>query len=252
MQIQFLLNVGNTHSELARYRRGAVEQRLHCPSDRLLGNATLVSELGKKEVTCLAACVRSDIRKMLQDRYEQTIRWLDATMSLGVDFSRVDTMGLGTDRVANAVAAVHELDLPVIILDCGTAITTEVIDGDKRFLGGAILPGRQLMRQALANGTTRLPLSSLSDGRIPSIGKNTHSAVAAGVDLGVLGAVDRLITQTRHSLAKKMDVRVVVIGGDRHYFFRQLLTDLNDMEEGPADFTLRGLAWCTKVLLEYE
>ena len=65
-----------------------------------------------------------------------------------LDFSSVDSSTLGADRVANAVAAL-DYGTPALVLDCGSAVTIELIDASRRFLGGAIAPGRKMLRQAL-------------------------------------------------------------------------------------------------------
>lgn len=48
---------------------------------------------------------------------------------------------LGSDRVADAVAAIHDYPCPLIIIDMGTATTISAVDRDRNFLGGMIIPG---------------------------------------------------------------------------------------------------------------
>ena len=66
--------------------------------------------------------------------------------------------------------------LPAVSIDFGTAITFEVLEEDGNFTGGAILPGRQLMRHALHDHTALLPLVPLTeslDALPQKAGKNT-------------------------------------------------------------------------------
>ena len=78
-----------------------------------------------------------------------------------LDFSSVDSTTIGADRVANAVAAL-DYGTPALILDCGSAVTIELVDKNLRFLGGAIAPGRKMLRQALHANTAQLPEIPLS------------------------------------------------------------------------------------------
>jgi pantothenate kinase type III len=111
-------------------------------------------------------------------------------------------------------------------------------------LGGFILAGRQLARQALSSGTGQLPDIGLTKTCPPPIGGDTERAMQAGIDVGLLGAVERLVRET---LARQSEpLSVVAVGGDRDYFCRHL-PDL--LIPGPDDFTLSGLAHVAKASL---
>ena len=64
---------------------------------------------------------------------------------------------VGIDRLAAAAAAslVKPAGRPAVVVDCGTAVTVDMLAADGRFLGGAILPGPSLMARALADGTSK-------------------------------------------------------------------------------------------------
>jgi type III pantothenate kinase len=66
---------------------------------------------------------------------------------------------LGPDRWAALIAAraLHPSG-PALVVNAGTATTVDMLSGDGRFLGGAILPGVELMRFVLHEHTGRLPL----------------------------------------------------------------------------------------------
>jgi type III pantothenate kinase len=125
---------------------------------------------------------------------------------------------------------------PILVLDCGTAITTEALAAGNIFRGGAILPGRRLLRQALHDHTAQLPLVPLGDAAPPALGRNTREAILAGTDAAVLGAVRHLILASRGELGAP-DCPVLAVGGDAAYFARHL----PEVQAGPGDFTLRGL-----------
>ncbi|MEM6782954.1 MAG: type III pantothenate kinase [Bacteroidota bacterium] len=124
----------------------------------------------------------------------------DGPLPIGMAYETPRT--LGADRVA-AAAAAHVLygrdavgaARPVIVIDAGTAVTLEVVDAGGTYLGGAILPGLRLQRSALARGTAQLP--AVPPVAPPSaIGTTTTTALQAGIVLGLIGALDGLLTRT--------------------------------------------------------
>lgn len=147
---------------------------------------------------------------------------------------------IGADRIANSVALISTGTVPAVCVDCGTAITFEYVDSGNRLRGGAILPGRQLLRNALHAYTAKLPLVPLTEVELPVPGKNTVEAIQIGTDTGAIGAVREILTQFRKL---EPGIRVVFCGGDAG-FFRAIFPEA---EFYGADFTLKGLAHAMQV-----
>ncbi|MBO4303860.1 MAG: type III pantothenate kinase [Lentisphaeria bacterium] len=154
---------------------------------------------------------------------------------------RVDMSTVGADRLANA-SFLCGGPLPAVSVDFGTAVTFEVVEEDRSFVGGAILPGRKLMRQALHDHTALLPLLPLTESlsQLPSgAGKNTKEAMLLGTDLACLGGVKEVLSGIRKDLERKYPgkpVRFCGCGGDRKFF----LEALPFLEEVPF-LTLQGI-----------
>ena len=98
---------------------------------------------------------------------------------------------IGTDLVANAIAAVEKYDKNCIIVDFGTALTFTTVR-NRHILGVSIAPGIKTAINALATGTAQLPEVPLE---IPksAIGKNTVHAIQAGILYGYTGMVKHLL-----------------------------------------------------------
>ena len=103
----------------------------------------------------------------------------------------VDEPGrVGLDRLLNAIAAgaVRDRDAEVIVVDCGTATTVDLVSAAGSFCGGAILPGFTLCARALNQYTEVLPLISMdelfdlpaSEDCHPALGSNTQAAIMSG------------------------------------------------------------------------
>ena len=223
-----LLNIGNTHVE-AGY-----------PGQDLLVFPTADFSLDKlpsrpADQPMAAACV---VPRFLPELREAGVFLVCAETARGtLDFSAVDSSTLGADRIANAAAlAMDEDRLPAVCLDAGTAVTLEIVDERKRFLGGAILPGRGLMRRSLHAGTGQLPEISLFS-RLPDFpATNTADSIRLGTDGLLLDGVRALLDQVRKLFPEK-HVRMAAAGGDRTFF----QSHLPELEETPPDFTMRGI-----------
>ena len=113
---------------------------------------------------------------------------------------------LGADRLAAAVAAWDGWggDRAVVALDAGTAVTLDVVvpHGPGRgpaYLGGAIAPGPDLLRRALARDTGQLPDVPWVTPPSP-IGASTTEALQAGL-MGLFAeGVAGLLRQTADAL----------------------------------------------------
>lgn len=99
---------------------------------------------------------------------------------------------LGSDRVADAVAAIHDYPTPLIIIDMGTATTISAIDRNKNFLGGMIIPGLRVSLDSLTSRTSQLPKISLDPPK-KVIGSNTVDCMRSGIIYSTAGSIDGVI-----------------------------------------------------------
>lgn len=116
-------------------------------------------------------------------------------LKTGLEIRTENPAQLGSDRVTDAVAAIHHYPCPLILIDMGTATTISVVDEKKQFLGGMIMPGLRISMEALAAKTSQLPQISLDPPK-QAIGRNTVDCMKSGVIFGcaatIDGAIDRI------------------------------------------------------------
>ncbi len=224
--MKYLLNIGNTHTTLAQY------DPVHGISLMQTFYTENFSENDLPAGEIAAISVVPGLRRELEKR---GIFFLDSFNSCGkVDFTRVDCSTLGADRVANAEALAAFYPLPGIVLDCGTAITMELVDEEFVFRGGAIAPGRSLMRRSLFSGTAQLPDIPLSRNVPADIGAGTRNTIAFGVDCGCIGMVREYIRIAR----EKHNVKSIILTGGDGKFFHPALPEAT---LAPLDFTYHGI-----------
>lgn len=152
------------------------------------------------------------IRKSNSDAIIELIGQRDIPMHANVDHPDK----LGIDRLLSAYAALNRFGPPVVVVDAGSAVTVDWVDGGGQFCGGAILPGLGLQSRSLQRETEALPqLQWEHDTEVRLPAKNTIDAIRNGILIGTSAAIDELIRRYRDTAGAKLsDVQVAVTGGD--------------------------------------
>jgi type III pantothenate kinase len=143
---------------------------------------------------------------------------------------------LGVDRWLSLIAARQHARQAQCIIDCGTAITVDIVTKTGQHQGGMILPGLGLMRTALAAGTDGLT-EDTDDQEFKTLATNTFSAIQAGTLYTVTATLERIINDLRQNF--KDEVRFIISGGDAEAILPLLPDDVNHY----PDIVLKGLAF---------
>ncbi len=109
---------------------------------------------------------------------------------------------VGSDLIVNAVACINEYKVPLIIIDMGTATTISVIDKNKNYIGGCIMPGVKISMNALSAMAAQLPYISLEDPK-KTFGKNTVDCMRSGIIFGNASMIDGMIERIEEDLGEK-------------------------------------------------
>ncbi len=127
-------------------------------------------------------------------RWRLPMLWLVAQERAGGVVNRYRPPAqLGADRWALLVAARRRVvasahaAAPCVAVNAGTVVTIDALDGDGVFQGGIVVPGPQLMLQALGE---RAPALKLAPGEYRTFPTNTHDALATGAIEAVCGAIE--------------------------------------------------------------
>jgi type III pantothenate kinase len=141
---------------------------------------------------------------------------------------------VGADRIVNAVAARERYGSPVIVVDFGTATTFDVVNAAGEYVGGIITPGIGISAEALFAHASRL---YRVDVRKPTelVGKNTASAMQAGIYYGYIGLVDGILERL---LSEISGVKGIVATGGQAPL---IASGSKYIREVDPDLTLTGL-----------
>ena len=231
MKPVLIVDIGNTNTRFGVYSDAGVENLTVLPTKTFSPES-----LPKLDIPVAIASVVPEKSAL----FEKTGAFFvtPEAASSEIDFSLIDVSTIGADRVANAAALAKYARLPAICVDCGTAITFELLDAKRVFRGGCIAPGRVLTRKSLQAGAARLPMVSTLDAkRPPALGVDTESAILAGCDIGAIGMVSEIVAALENEMGGQV-LQVVAIGGDADFFSSNILR----MGYGGPDFTLKGVA----------
>ena len=151
------------------------------------------------------------IEHMCKTYFSREPRFIGPGVKTGINIKYENPRELGSDRIANAVAAYELYGGPCITIDFGTATNFGVISAKGEFLGGAICPGLKLAAEALTERTAKLPRFELTKPECV-IGRNTVTNMQAGIVYGYIGQINYLVDRMKKELGEP-DAKVIATGG---------------------------------------
>lgn len=241
-----LLDAGNSRLKWATLRNGHFEHggSLEQTDEAIKECASAAwGNLDAPEAVLVANVAGEPLRRALNSwvkrRWKLTPEYVAATAEqFGIRNAYNEPARLGVDRWLALLAARELFTGPLCVVDCGTALTVDVLAQDDRHLGGLIIPGMQLMRDALtarAEGI-RGQIDLATHAQVTLLGTDTGSAVAGGTLYAEVAFIDRIFADLRAELGPEL--RCVITGGDA----QRLQPLLGCRAHYEAELVLLGLA----------
>ena len=245
----FTMDIGNTNIKTALFEGDQMVQYWRLTTNKkmssdeygiLLANLFRHNDVDMKAVSgviisSVVPSVNFTIEHMVQNYFGLSPMMVVPGVRTGINLKYDNPRELGSDRIANAVAAWELYGGPCIFIDFGTATTFGVMSARGEFLGGAICPGLKLASEALVDRAAKLPRFELVKPE-NAIGRNTIANLQSGIIYGHVGLVTDLIQKMRQEL-KAPDARVIATGGMALLVAAE--TDMIDVLDGTL--TLKGL-----------
>ena len=155
----------------------------------------------------------------------------------GLQVAYQDPQRLGVDRWLAMLAAKHDTTAPVCVIDCGSAVTVDLVAAGGRHLGGYIVPGMRLQRSALLRDTGQVQMTEAASEEEIAWGRSTEEAVNHGINRMMLGLVESVLAELADSMP---DVEIYFTGGDAATMMQHIKSDLPCREQ--PELVLDGLA----------
>jgi type III pantothenate kinase len=187
-----------------------------------------------------------EIERAIRKLTGQTIYRFGRDFQIPIQHTLTDAgeMTVGQDRLLCALGAFDTLKQACVVIDLGTAVTIDFVDGTGIFHGGAILPGVSMMLSTLHDSTSNLPkvvYRKLESGSNEPA-KQTDEAIILGVTHAIKGAV-RSLTE-RYAEHYQGYPQTIVTGGDLG-----ILEDDEMIDAFVPDLQLQGIrVACASVL----
>ena len=243
------IDVGNTHTVLGGYDgqnlrfmwRLSTDKK--CTEDEIRAKLSSMFNAGNIQISDVCGVALASVVPSLSAAWQKAVRELfsceafvcNAETTAGLfEADYPNTHEIGSDRVADAIAAKACYGAPVVVVDFGTATNIEVIDKRGKFVGGIIAPGIESSAQALFSQASKIASIELVAPE-SAIGKSTEEAVQSGIVLGEAGRVDGLVGRVFEQLG--YEAPVIATGGQAYIISKYSKT----ISETNLHLTLTGL-----------
>jgi type III pantothenate kinase len=150
---------------------------------------------------------------------------LQAGVKTGLKIKYRNPLEVGSDRIANSIAATHLYpNKNVIIVDLGTATTFCALTSDKDYLGGSIIAGLRLCMEALEHNTAKLPSVEIMSMH-EALGRSTTESIQSGLYFGHLGGMKEVIEHITKECFQNDRPTVIGTGGFSSLFEKEKIFD---------------------------
>ena len=245
------IDVGNSHTAVGVFDRDRLTADWRVTTDvrrtadewAVLLSGLLHGSAGLEDVDGI--CICSTVPVVLHELRSMAAEYLSSVHTVvvgpgvktGLPVLMDNPREVGTDRIANAIAALDLVSGPCIIVDLGTATTFDVVNGNGEYVGGAIAPGVEISLAALGERGAQLRQVELERPR-SVIAKNTIEALQSGAVFGFAGQIDGIVSRMAAELPTPRSGLTVIATG---LVDSAVLTECTSITSSEPHLTLHGL-----------
>lgn len=220
--MQLLIDAGNTRLKWCWYDGDELPLEMEsCAYDDLEEQGVDLFRSSGPDVTGVLICNVAGVE--LADRLNRGFKawglvpvYLNSQKACaGVQNAYEQPENLGVDRWMSVLGAWKMRQDACCIVDCGTAVTIDVMTDSGRHLGGIIVPGMEMMQESLIEET-----AGISGDKVPSEMQSADSMLARDTEgaiiMGSLYALVALIERVRAEVEQEMgyELPLILTGGD--------------------------------------
>ncbi|MBI2370523.1 MAG: type III pantothenate kinase [Deltaproteobacteria bacterium] len=218
------IDVGNTNIMLGVYREETLVQswRLETRPERtadehgillkdlFLHNALSTDDITGVVIACVVPPMLAALEEMAQKYFRIRPLVVGPGIKTGMPILYENPREVGSDRIANAVAAHERYRQALIVVDFGTATTFDYVSAQGEYVGGVIAPGIIISAEALFEKAAKLPRVELARPRAV-IGRNTVHSMQSGILYGYVALTDGIVRRMKDEVGG--DPLVIATGG---------------------------------------
>jgi pantothenate kinase, type III len=207
-----LLDGGNSRLKWAWLENGRLGAVSNAPYRDLnpLGDAWRQEGSGDAVIVGSAVC-GAEKKKLVEAQLGRPVSWLSSmAQALGIRNHYRNPAEHGVDRWFNTLGSRMFSTNACVVVSCGTAVTIDALTDDNHYLGGSIMPGFHLMKEAMAQKTANL---NRPIGRAYPFPTTTPNALAGGMMDAVCGAIILMHGRLKEKVGREKPVDIVITGG---------------------------------------
>lgn len=167
----------------------------------------MIMELHKIDMTQVEGAIISSVVPPLLEVIKNSVIKLTGKEPLvvgpgvktGINILMDNPRQVGSDMIVDAVACMNEYGVPLAVIDIGTATTISVVDKNRNYIGGVIMPGVKVSTESLVQRTAQLQKISF-EAPEKAIGKNTVDCMKSGIILGNAACIDGMLERMEDEL----------------------------------------------------
>lgn len=207
-----LLDGGNSQLKWAWVREGHFVEVSRAPYRDLSKLGEEWAQFAGADIRVVGCAVCGDTKKALaEQQLGKPVEWLPSSaQTLGIRNHYRNPEEHGADRWFNALGSRRFTQNACVVVSCGTAVTTDALTADNHYLGGTIMPGFHLMKEAMALKTANL---NRPIGKVYPFPTTTSNALASGMMDAVCGALMMMHGRLKHKTGGGKPVDVIITGG---------------------------------------
>jgi type III pantothenate kinase len=212
------VDIGNSNIKFGLYDGETLVNQFSIETDRAYSIETLRAAIGDKLGTTIdrgIVCsvvpdLNSIIKGLLLADHGFEARFVANDWDLGLDIQYQPLSAAGTDRLVNCFSAVEKYGVPAVVCSFGTALTIDVVDKDRRLVGGLIAPGIRPLARALHLVTAQLPEVEIEK-PAQVIQQTTKGSIQSGLVNGYIAMFTGLVEKVCGELGASP--KVIATGG---------------------------------------
>ena len=224
--MKLLIDIGNTNTAIGLWHNSSLSSVKTMASDDLFN---ILKEKYNRDISeiLITSVVNNQknklIKVMLKKMFKCKITQIKSSSRLlGVTNGYDKPTQLGDDRWVTIVASYHQYKKPLVVIDCGTAISIDCVNDSGRHLGGYILSGFDGYSKSFFNAE-RLKNIRLTENKTNKkllYAKSTGEAMLSGYPLMIASAIEKIYSRVHSS--SKVQPQLIISGG----YARQILSNL--------------------------
>ena len=236
------IDIGNTSIHNGIFDKKVLKRAFRIPtySGDLAGDYEVKLKLYLKVidsviVTSVVPIALKNVEKAIKKTINRNCIVVGRDVDSGVKNLYKNPEQVGSDRLVNARAA-HELyGGACIVVDFGTAITIDIVNEKRQYIGGVIAPGPGISLWALHEKTALLPKVIIKKPK-GILGKETKESMLIGIVYGFSSLCDGIVYKLKKRYSR--NAKVIATGG----FSKLIGPYCESIDKIDPELTLKGLA----------